>query len=307
MTLLLSGETVSLADRSSPLPRPPARAYHSARVKFSCDRCGQRYFSVDEPAEERRYTLPCVVCGGLLHLEGGQFPALPTDGVDPKAEPGRPQAPDATGSEPLVLAQALETPPEAPAVTRQPSPPRPELPRAATARRWPPWARAVGLVLATAVAGVLVFAGTQRLLGNPRPRPTSLPDRAGRVSRAAPEPGATVVMGPSSISSAPAQPGQGQTIPERMMAAVSVRRNELEACLLGPRQGEARPLRTGRPVVLVLTIDPGGTVTEASTDYPSIGSADTGTCLRAALRGVVLPTFEGEPIEVRLPLAMDGE
>ncbi len=311
MTLLLSSEVSSATERSSPLPRPPARTYHDAAVKFSCDRCGQRYFSVDEPADGQRYTLPCVVCGGLLLLEGGQFPALPTDGIDPKADPGRPRAPDATGAEPMVLALAVETRPDAPAAAAQPRRPAPEHPRVAATRRRSPMARPVGLVLATAVAGALVFAGAQRLLGQQRPATSSL-DRAGPPAAregqsGTPERTPTIVMGPSAIADAPAVAGPWRTIQERAIAAVAARRSQLEACVRESLKGAPRPPGLdARSVVLVLTVDPGGIVSRAAIDDPSIGNGATGTCVRAALSGLPFPTFEGEPVEVRVPLTLGG-
>ncbi len=164
------GEIAFRARDAALQPSSPQPYYR--RVKFSCDRCGQKYFSVDEPVPGQRYSVPCVVCGGALLLKGGDFPALPTVAVDPEPAFGQGSIPDATAEEPLGLALAPAARPEPRVVPQRPLPRRARRTRVAPVGRSA--ARATGIVLATAAAGILVFVGVQRLLSAPgQPRTDS--------------------------------------------------------------------------------------------------------------------------------------
>ncbi len=65
-------------------------------------------------------------------------------------------------------------------------------------------------------------------------------------------------------------------------------------------------LRVARRATLVVTVQPSGTVTGAFVAEEEVDRSDLGTCLSAAARRMVFPPFEGEAIDVSMPLSLSA-
>lgn len=131
-------------------------------MKFSCARCGQRYYT-DEPQPGQSYRVSCLACDATLLVKGGEFPALPTL-AGSAADPAR-FIPDAVAEEPVALALTALAQRGPSAVARRPIP-RSGTPRGQVrVRRWGRLAAASGVALATLGAGALLFSG------GPEPEP----------------------------------------------------------------------------------------------------------------------------------------
>jgi len=140
------------------------------------------------------------------------------------------------------------------------------------------------------------------------PRPTRRASPA-VVSEPAPAPAANAVSPTlldlmSRKADAPAAPPKPETrggaspgLPE-VQAAVERDRSAFDACVADP--GSDQP--AGREVVLVLTVNPSGIVTSPHLDDEDLEGSPAGACLRAAARKLVLPSFAGEPVRLRVPL-----
>ena len=137
-------------------------------MRFSCARCGQRYSTVDEPGAGREYRVPCVACGAMLVLKGGEFPALPTAASGPGAAVGPAAASDASAEEPLRLALGP--------MVHDRAAPRRGAPAAARkvepgAHRWTRVAAGAGVALATAGAALFLVLGGPASEAAPAPAP----------------------------------------------------------------------------------------------------------------------------------------
>jgi len=90
-------------------------------------------------------------------------------------------------------------------------------------------------------------------------------------------------------------------------AAVAAKRLDFDACFQESLRGEP-DLRIGRRTLdLKLSVIPEGIVTQIEIDDPVIQNAALGTCVRGVVRGLVFPIFQGEPVQMRVPLTLGGE
>lgn len=309
-------------------------------MKFSCSRCGQRYASIDEPEPGRDYRIPCVACGGVLLLGGAAFPALPTSNAEPAGHKAPGQPLDAAREVPLSLALA----PVAVGQPSPPRPsPAASQPPAAPALRWLRLAAAAALALATAGAGALLLLGgpTSDALSAEGPsvesRPATLPGAAEPVpsdsvqpllpsgtvpssspppaapprTRAAPQAGRPSARGAGRPAHAAGDGAGSEEAPaslrsraEQVIAnAIAARRAAFETCVRQWLESKPRPGATGRRLDLSLVVNPTGTVTSPKIDDPALEASPLGGCLRNAA-SKPFPAFEGEPIQLRIPLRL---
>jgi hypothetical protein len=218
------------------LPPSRTRSYYRA-VKFSCDRCGQRYVSPDEPKAEQSYRILCIVCGATVRLKGGEFPALPTFASDPAPAPGT--SPEAAAEEPVAIALAPMAQREPPAAARQHALPGEAPRREARVRRWWPLVGGSVVALATIGAGVLLFSGG----------PGSEPPDEATVGRSALE------TTPDLAGKAPAPDSAGSPAVRPGVAAAPPPRGQSQSAAVAPaaaKQGlgqsdEATPARSAQP------------------------------------------------------------
>jgi hypothetical protein len=92
---------------------------------------------------------------------------------------------------------------------------------------------------------------------------------------------------------------------EAVERTVSANRKAFDACV--SRALRLNPtLRIARRATLVVTVQPSGAVTGAFIAEEEVDRTDLGVCLSAAARRMVFPGFEGEPIDVSMPLSLSA-
>jgi hypothetical protein len=107
------------------------------------------------------------------------------------------------------------------------------------------------------------------------------------------------VTGPAEArAAAPGPPGERQ-----VTAALSVRRDELDACV-AETPGESAAAR-GRRFRLLVVIGPDGRVSEARTDDAEIGATPLGACLVRLAQELAFAPFEGEPVRLEVRVHSD--
>jgi len=92
---------------------------------------------------------------------------------------------------------------------------------------------------------------------------------------------------------------------EAVARTVAANRKAFDACIskalrLNPN------LRMAPRATMVLTVQPDGNVTGAFIAEEEVDRTDLGTCLSGAARRMVFPAFEGEPIDVSMPLSLSA-
>lgn len=229
--------------------------------------------------------LACMVAvGGLVAFRSrqpsptgepdvGTAPSTPT-----RAQPAAVALPPSAPTTPSLPALVKTAPaPEAsfrkfsPAsATRAPSGPRPARP----ARRTPG---------EPAVAEKATRPASSALGSDPAAAPALLD----LLSRKADVP--TAPPTPESLDGTPAT--------HEVEAAVERNRSAFDACF----EQSGRTAR--RPVVLSVTVHPSGIVTSPRLDDSELEESATGACLKAAARKLVVPSFSGDRVRVRVPLA----
>ena len=70
------------------------------------------------------------------------------------------------------------------------------------------------------------------------------------------------------------------------------------------QQLKRTPNFRGGKVNLVATVGASGTVKQARLDRKEIDVSDLGSCLKSRARRLVFPSFEGEDVEVEIPLVL---
>jgi len=89
--------------------------------------------------------------------------------------------------------------------------------------------------------------------------------------------------------------------PSEVQAAVERDRSAFDACLSAP--GTEEP-PGGRKLVLSLIVNPSGIVTSPHLDDADLEGSPAGACLMAAARKLVLPSFAGDAVRLRVPLSL---
>ena len=86
---------------------------------------------------------------------------------------------------------------------------------------------------------------------------------------------------------------------------VSANSKAFETCVAEAARRDPSLDLGGRQVVLMLTVNPNGMVTNPTVDDAEIDKTDLGGCLKSAARLMVFPAFEGEPMKVEVPFALE--
>jgi hypothetical protein len=92
---------------------------------------------------------------------------------------------------------------------------------------------------------------------------------------------------------------------EAVERTVAASRKAFDACISRALRLDPS-LRVARRATLVLTVQPGGAVTGAFIAEEEVDRTDLGACLAAAARRMVFPAFEGEAIDVSMPLSLSA-
>ena len=168
------------------------------------------------------------------------------------------------------------------------------------------------------------------LLGNTPPRPAAAPGREARAP--APKPASVPAAAPAPRSEPPASPelkklygdtrkaDVGPTVvptlahgtstaaagggPSQQALAKVVAQSgpAFQSCI--EQQLKRTPNFRGGKVNLVATVGASGTVKQARLDRKEIDVSDLGSCLKSRARRLVFPSFEGEDVEVEIPLVL---
>ncbi|HZX42177.1 MAG TPA: AgmX/PglI C-terminal domain-containing protein [Myxococcaceae bacterium] len=113
-------------------------------------------------------------------------------------------------------------------------------------------------------------------------------------------------VGPSvvpSIARAAASPASGGGPNQQALAkVVSQSGPAFQSCI--EQQLRRTPNFRGGKVNLVATVGASGTVKQARLDRREIDISDLGSCLKSRARRLVFPSFEGEDVEVEIPLVL---
>jgi hypothetical protein len=113
-------------------------------------------------------------------------------------------------------------------------------------------------------------------------------------------------VGPSvvpSLARAAASPASGGGPNQQALAkVVSQSGPAFQSCI--EQQLRRTPNFRGGKVNLVATVGASGTVKQARLDRREIDISDLGSCLKSRARRLVFPSFEGEDVEVEIPLVL---
>lgn len=92
---------------------------------------------------------------------------------------------------------------------------------------------------------------------------------------------------------------------EAVSRTVAANRKAFDACI--SRALRLNPnLRVAKRATLVLTVQPSGGVTGAFIAEEEVDRTELGGCLSAAARRMVFPSFEGEALDVSMPLSLSA-
>ncbi len=92
--------------------------------------------------------------------------------------------------------------------------------------------------------------------------------------------------------------------PQQVKTALASQRKAFDACINEAIAKEPGFPFAGRKVGLFLTVNPSGVVSSPFLDDADVDDSRLGACLKAAGNRVVFPAFQGEPFQVRVPLAI---
>lgn len=94
--------------------------------------------------------------------------------------------------------------------------------------------------------------------------------------------------------------------PADVASALQASAKPFHACLQAAERGPRRLRLEGRQVVLHVTVASSGRVTAPRLDQADLDESSLGACLKSAARRMAFPPHSGEPVEVRIPLQLDG-
>jgi DNA-directed RNA polymerase subunit RPC12/RpoP len=238
-----------------------------------------------DPARRRRFGLGLAaaallaVAGTAVFLGGSERAQGPAAPGTPAAEPPTPPSTPAASATPTPNTTLNTTATPTPTPTPTPS-------ERQTATPTP--SRALG---ATSRQALAPAPGEPLRSPDTAPAPTEAgPSRPGPLSGrqgAAPEPPADRVPGAAAVE-----------------AAVNQSQAAFAACVEESLRSEPHLKAAGRRVDLSLTVNQSGTVTATRLDDPDLAGSALSACLEAVGRKLVLPGYQGEPLEARVPLML---
>ncbi|HEX9242638.1 MAG TPA: AgmX/PglI C-terminal domain-containing protein [Anaeromyxobacter sp.] len=93
--------------------------------------------------------------------------------------------------------------------------------------------------------------------------------------------------------------------PEAAEKVVAANRRAFDTCV--SRALRVNPsLKLARRATLVVTVQPSGTVSRAYLAEEEVDRTDLGLCLSDTARRMVFPSFDGEPVDVAMPLSLSA-
>jgi hypothetical protein len=135
----------------------------------------------------------------------------------------------------------------------------------------------------------------------PKPEPPASPELTKLYSdtRKA-DVGPTAV--PTLAHAAPTSGGGSGPNQQALAKVVAQSSPAFQSCI--EQQLKRTPNFRGGKVNLVATVGASGTVKQARLDRKEIDLSDLGSCLKSRARRLVFPSFEGEDVEVEIPLVL---
>jgi hypothetical protein len=112
--------------------------------------------------------------------------------------------------------------------------------------------------------------------------------------------GPTVV--PTLAHATPAPAAGGGPNQQALAKVVAQSGPAFQSCI--EQQLKRTPNFRGGKVNLVATVGASGTVKQARLDRKEIDVSDLGSCLKSRARRLVFPSFEGEDVDVEIPLVL---
>lgn len=305
-------------------------------MELTCDRCSRSSYVPDELVQGRAFRAKCPDCEGVLEvpaerpgaLDDADLAWLRADGKPPEPPPAEPlfEKPEVTERKVAAFEQ------EAGAHRR-----RHGL-LAVAGAALAIGAAAVLLVVLGRVGGSGPFAPRARaersagaeaastfdaagLLARPAgkdeppapapeaPRPAPAPRKTGRIARddrklldLLARKGDVAVIAPEGDA---VDAATGGLEPEAVERTVGANRKAFDACV--SRALRLNPaLRVSKRATMVVTVQPNGSVTSAFIAEEEVDRTDLGACLSAAARRMVFPAFDGEAMDVSMPLSLSA-
>lgn len=302
-------------------------------MDFACERCRHSYFVPDELVQGRAlFRAKCTECGHAFEVKIGAESSAAAPVPAPAAEPARaprpsPEGRGATTGEAAIAAYEREA---AAHRRRNLLLAGGGLLAAVAAvvalvllpERKAPDASARGAVTDGGSAGssAAPYADASGLLARPDPPespPAAGPTRSAPVERKArPRIGrddrklldllarkddvAVMAADGEAVDSA-----QSALDPAAVERTVAANRKAFDACI--SRALRMNPnLRVARRATLVVTVHPSGSVAGAFIAEEEVDRTELGACLSATARRMVFPAFEGEPLDVSMPLSLSA-
>lgn len=303
-------------------------------MELTCDRCGRSSYVPDELVQGRAFRAKCPDCEGVLEIPAQRPTALDDADLAWLTANGRP--PEPPPSEPLF---------ERPEVTEKKVAAF-EKKAGAQRRRHALLIAVGSLVAVGAAAAVLLFvlgrmggggpfgprARAERAAGAastfdatgllakpvtdeppapvPQPaRPAPARKKTGRIARDDRKL-LDLLMKKQDVAVAAPEGDAVDTATGGLEAAavertVGANRKAFDACV--SKALRLNPgLRVSKRATMVVTVQPNGSVTSAFIAEEEVDRTDLGTCLSAAARRMVFPAFDGEPMDVSMPLSLSA-
>jgi hypothetical protein len=303
-------------------------------LELTCDRCGRSSYVPDDLVSGRAFRAKCPDCDGVLEIPAERKDAL--DDADLAWLAGQAPAADAPPPEPLFEKPEAVERKVAEFAKRT----------AAQRRRHAAGIAAGAVVAAAGLAFAGVWAVgrlggpgpfSRRAREERAAAAAGAFDASGLVAKAAPAPAEQAAAAPrpppirkrgktvtrddrklldlltkkDDVTVIPAETdeavdsAQGSLDPDAVGRTVAKNRKAFDACIskalrLNPS------LNVARRATLVVTVQPNGTVTGAFIAEEQVDRTDLGACLSAAAKRMVFPAFEGEPIDVSMPLSLSA-
>ena len=110
--------------------------------------------------------------------------------------------------------------------------------------------------------------------------------------------------GPAGTAAVAEPPRKAGLDPSEIQVVVARSRGEFDACMREARDDPEEKALLGKHVGLVITVLPNGHVTKPTVDDAAVDGATLGYCLKKVGLRMTFPTFQGEKLQVRLPLKL---
>jgi hypothetical protein len=254
------------------------------------------------PAPPRPGTARKVGTGPKMFLAGGAAAVVVIavvvlatgKGGGGQVEPAAPSAAPSAGTAPVRPAEAPTPAPPVPAPAASEAPPAPS----ASAEQ-------PGLDLTAAEQAPKRRAAESRPKRE-RPARVAKEERPAEPEPALPAPAPARPAAAVSAASQPAPAANGPPSADKVARIVNANGKAFEACVAEAARRDPSLELGGRQVVLMLTVNPNGMVTNPTIDDGELDKTDLGGCLKSAARLMVFPAFEGAPMKVEVPLALGG-